>query len=345
MVGVWLDALTPKQFLFMACVAEELKGAGVDVLLTTREYDELDALATRIGIEVTPVGRHGGAALENKLEASIERMGLLYPMIKEFKPDVVATMASPEAARIAYGLGTPLIIFNDSPHSTAVARLVVPLATALYSPWPIRLRDWVEAGTSPHHYDRYKALDPVAWLRRRNIWPKRMPWEDARGAVVIRSGEKRAYYYHQGKSSEEELAMELARRFRVILLARYGALERGIQLPENVRIMGPGFFGPYMLEGALAFVGYGGTMTQEAVLLGVPALSVHPSRYRIEEYLEERRLLRRLEEIGDVVDVVEEAVRTRRDYSRMAATFERRLEDPAVFAAEKIMEEVAKQSL
>ena len=345
MVKVWLDALTPKQFLFMICVARELKRDGAEVLLTTREYDELDALASRIGGEAMPVGRYGGSTLEDKLEASIERMGLLYPIIGEFKPDIAATMASPEAARIAYGIGIPLIVFNDSPHSTVVARLVVPLATALYSPWPIRLRDWIEDGISPHRYGRYKALDPVAWLRRKHLWPNRMPWEDARDAVVIRGGERRAYYYRPGGLSEEELAEELAERFRVILLTRYEVLGRGAKLPDGVRLVGPGFFGPYMLEGALAFVGYGGTMTQEAILLGVPTLSMHPSRYRIEEYLEGRRLLHRLEGTEDVIATIEEAVRSRRDYARMAAAFERGLEDPAAFAAGRIMEEVARESL
>ncbi|MGC8555903.1 MAG: DUF354 domain-containing protein, partial [Conexivisphaera sp.] len=243
----WLDALTPKQLLLLAAIGEELRSRGAGVLITTRGYEELDPLEVRMGLRTVKVGSHGGSDLGGKLEASLRRAVELYGIVREFDPDVALTVASPEAARISYGLGIPLLTFNDSPHSVAVAKLVVPLSSALYSPWLIRKSDWLAAGVEPSRYVKYRSVDPVAWLSRRHMWPRKEPWEDAEGAIVVRAGESRAYYYGGGEEAAVELARRLARRYSVVLLSRYARMD-----VEGVRVIGPGFFGPNVLEGALA---------------------------------------------------------------------------------------------
>lgn len=295
MPRVWLDALTPKQLLFMEPVRRELNKRGFEVLFTTREYSELDHLIRRLKIDCIPVGRHGGPSLEGKLEASLNRAVMLLSIVREFRPEVVVATASVEAARLAFGLGVPLLLFSDSPHSTRVARLTVPLARVLYSPWVVKLDDWVSAGVLPNRYKTYKSLDPLAWLSRRDIWPPREDWEKLSNHVVVRLGETMAYYY-DGRHQELVLrAIDILAESiesTIVVLSRYhGGLEGIRGRAVSVRVMGPGFFGPYVLEGARLFVGGGGTMTQEAALMGVPTISLYPSVLRVEEELVKRGLV------------------------------------------------------
>lgn len=308
-------------------------------MLTTRRYDELDALEGRLGIETVKIGSHGGDSLEGKLEASITRLLGLYEVVKRFAPDVTVTTASPEAARISYGLGVPLLVFNDSPHSVAVARLVAPLAKGLYSPWLIRKSDWLAAGVIPENYSKYHAIDPVAWLRRRHLWPSKQSWEDAKNSVVIRAGESKAYYYRGTGEDAFELARLLSRDYEVVVLSRYSGRES-----SNVRVIGPGFFGPNVLEGALAFVGFGGTMSQEAILLGVPTISAYPGEYRLEQELARRGFIFKAGSLRDAVDLVHRAVDDTRRIRARAEAFNRGLVDPAKYAAHEVLHMVSRSS-
>src|SRR3989338_409287 len=102
MKKVWIEILTPKQVMMFGRLAKEL-GEEHELLITTREYKETNQLIKLKGIEANLVGRHGGGTLEGKLNAGIERMNLLNKLIQEEKPDVLVSLSSPEASRVAFG--------------------------------------------------------------------------------------------------------------------------------------------------------------------------------------------------------------------------------------------------
>ena len=83
------------------------------------------------------VGKHGGAKKSDKLKASNNRTRLLMKKIQKFSPDLVISFCSPEASRVAFGLGIKHIAFSDSPHATAVMKLSLPLVQKLMTPWII----------------------------------------------------------------------------------------------------------------------------------------------------------------------------------------------------------------
>ena len=113
---IWIDILTPKQLLFSEPIIEKL-GQKHDILCTSREYNEVTKLAKIRHFDLIFVGKHGGGDKKSKLEASIKRIEKLSKKIKKFKPDVVVSFGSPEAARISFGLGIRHIMFCDSPHA------------------------------------------------------------------------------------------------------------------------------------------------------------------------------------------------------------------------------------
>src|SRR2546422_5081980 len=118
---VWIDVLTPKHALFFEPLYRNLVRDGHELLLTTRTYREaVEALRLK-QLRFRIVGEHGGGSRYGKLLASGRRVVKLARLIESWRPDTAVSFSSPEAARVAFGLGVPHIAVNDSPHSLLVA--------------------------------------------------------------------------------------------------------------------------------------------------------------------------------------------------------------------------------
>ena len=116
------------------------------ILCTSRDYDQVTQLERIRNLKLVIVGKHGGSKSHDKLNASLHRTKLLSTRIKKFSPDITICFCSPEAARVSYGLGIPHICFSDSPHATAVMRLVIPLVQRLLIPWIIPKKEFTKFG-------------------------------------------------------------------------------------------------------------------------------------------------------------------------------------------------------
>ncbi|MGC8568652.1 MAG: DUF354 domain-containing protein [Nitrososphaeria archaeon] len=300
---IWIDALTPKHYLFTKALEDKLLGESHDIIVTTREYEELERVSRRIRLrsKVNVVGRHGGGDIRRKLEESARRTELLAGLISRLSPSLAISFGSPEAARVAFGLGIPHVLICDSPHSEFVCRLTVPLSKYLLAPWVIRKKRFTAYGISSNRIIAYRSLDPTAWLYRKEIWPEKNDIErESEGAIVIRETEHMASYVKK-HANFEDIARRVSERVndrKVILLKRY---ERKLERDGNLIIYGGDFFGPNVLEKAFAFIGGGGTMNVESVLLGVKTLSLFPYRTDIERFLERKGCVKRTESLSDLL--------------------------------------------
>src|SRR5438445_13178657 len=90
------------------------------------------------GFDLTFIGERGGKERGNQLKASLERQRNMLPLVESFGPDVAASVASADCARISFGLGFKHISINDSPHSLVAGKLSLPLSYHLLTPWIIR---------------------------------------------------------------------------------------------------------------------------------------------------------------------------------------------------------------
>ena len=142
---IWFDILTPKQLLFFEPIIKRIK-KNHTVLCTSRDYNQVTHLAKIRDLKLIKVGKHGGPKKHDKLNASLERAKSLSSRIKEFSPDITISSCSPEAARVSYGLNIDHICFSDSPHATAVMRLVIPLVQKLLIPWIIPKKEFTKFG-------------------------------------------------------------------------------------------------------------------------------------------------------------------------------------------------------
>ncbi len=284
---VWIDALTPKHYLMTRALEDSFLKDGNELFVTLREYEELQRVSGRIALNSKSVivGSHGGGDLKGKLIESGKRILELSNLIGDLKPDLSISFGSPEAARVSFGLGIPHILICDSPHSTFVCKLTVPLSSYLLTPWVIKKEKFVKYGIENKRILKYKSLDPTSWLYRKNIWPPKNRIEElSAGSIVIRESEYLASYI-KDHIDFDKFALDIADEYpdkNVVLLKRYYNVEK---ITGNLIIYGGEFFGPNVLERSYAFVGGGGTMNVEALLLGIKTVSVFSYKTDVEAYL------------------------------------------------------------
>ena len=284
---IWLDILSPKQLFLFTSLAKTLKELGHEPIMTSRHYIQLDDLLEKLSKDwdIARIGSWGGGTLEGKLRASIDRLGRLLDYIIELKPDITFSSGSVEASRISYGLGIPHILISDTPHSP-VNRLVAPLSEKVFTPWIISDDEWIKAGAHPKSIRHYRALDPCFWLK--DFKPSREQLRelglDEGEYVLLRMPETMASYLRMSDEQILNFVKSLAkilRGLRLVILCRYREqsmiIHRSLK-DEEVLVIDKPIFGQSLIYYSSIFIGGGGTMTQEAALLGVPAISIYPKK-------------------------------------------------------------------
>jgi len=284
---VWLDALTPKQARFAACLHLHLSSRGVETLVTCRSHEcTADTLALH-GVAPIVVGMYGGASLQGKLLADIERMRLLVNLVHERKPAALVSYPNPSASRVAFGLGLKYIAVSDTPHSLAASRLSLPLCDVLIAPSaisPEKFRGLLPAGTP---VVTYEGVDEAMWVRDLKPNPEELRRMGLRAEeyVVVRPEEHQAAYYTWGEGGWIGIAEALrGRGLDVLVLPRYPeqrmeALRRGFRVPEGC------VDGLSLAYYARAVVTGGGTMSREAALMGTPAFYTFPLELDVNKFL------------------------------------------------------------
>ena len=341
---IWIDILTPKQGNLFSVLSRSLTKQGYKLVLTTRLYREVNQILEAHGLRASIIGEHGGAGTEEKLLASAERVAKLAKFIDQRKPDVALSFSSPEAARVAFGLGIPHLCISDSPHAEAVSRLTIPLSERLFTPAVIPKKEWLGYGISAAKIVQYDALDPIVWLR--NFRPDRHILvkdgiKSRRKLVTVRLEESSAAYLLARKRERSMNTVSAIREMlrkeieaEIVALPRYDhqaeilrrEFKREVVIPKTL------VNGPNLLSFSSVFIGGGGTMTTEAVMLGVPSISCFPNKPTIiEEFLISSGFVVRE---TDPFRIAERAVNMLEDepYRRRirgkAKSFVERMEDP-----------------
>ena len=309
---VWIDILTPKQTLFFEPLIEALQERGDEVVVTSRRYREAELMLRKRQINAIFIGSHGGKRLDAKLTASLERSNELTEYFKQDTPDVLVSFSSPEACRVAYGLGIINLCVSDSPHAEAVSRLTVPLADCLLTPWIIPDKSWTGFGIERNKIEQYKALDPFVWLSRRDLSDKKevtLNIDKSKSTITLRLEESFASYVSSNKTTHEfVLIKRLIEEFRdqnIVILCRYSEQVDEVYKKFKGRVIVPTDVvdGVALLQSSDLFIGLGGTMTAEASLLGTPTISFFSGSYFVERYLISKGLLTKPRDVDGVIRV------------------------------------------
>jgi uncharacterized protein len=352
LLRIWFDILTPKQVMFFKPAIDILKEDSHEILSTTREYKEANELARLRQIELKIVGKHGGADRNQKLLQSANRVLKLTDLVSAFEPDVAVSFSSPEACRVAFGLGIRNVGFNDSPHACAVAKLSVPLLDLLLCPWIIPYSSWTRHGIHRRRILRYKGLDPIAWLFRLGKLPSRLPCDrnygvqknnitinNGKKTVLIRMEEAHASYIAQNRSGNSTVKMidriigNLSHIANFSILCRYEDQKSQIseRYSDRASVISNVVDGLDLISHSDIFVGAGGTMTTEAALLGKPTISIAPVSFSVEKYLVSQGLALRASTPEGLENLVRRFVADRSSGHKQvakASRIVRKMEDP-----------------
>src|SRR5213596_2606308 len=319
---VWIDILTPKHALFFEPLYRDLVRDGHEMLLTTRTYREAEEALRLKRLRYRVVGQHGGATRYGKLLASGRRVVQLAQMIESWRPDSAISFSSPEAARVAFGLGVPHVSVNDSPHSWQVARLSIPLSRYVCSPWIIQRRVWLSFGAWPDGIVAYRALDAAAWLKRHKPNP----------AVLRQLSLTRDKAPVIGPVAEEILKLKLDAQ--IVISTRYGRQAPVLRqkFGNKVRVIDHIVDSTSLLYYSTIFIGSGGTMTVEAALLGRPAISCFPGDKPLYiKYLQKKGLVKTIQSPRTIAMRVRETLASDKEMveqQKRGSQLLRRMEDP-----------------
>jgi predicted glycosyltransferase len=292
---IWFDVLTPKQLLFFEPMIKRIK-KNHTVLCTSRDYQQVTQLAKIRGLKLIIVGKHGGSKRHDKLNASLHRAKSLSLRIKGFSPDITISFCSPEAARVSYGLDITHICFSDSPHATAVMRLVIPLVQKLLIPWIIPKKEFTKFGINIKDVISYRAIDAAVIARRKISENNKIrSKKNGRKTILVRVEEEYASYSTK-KRPAIPIIKEILESFpneEIIVMGRYASQVRHLQqvFGKKIRVLNKVIDSKILLKKIDVFIGSGGTMTAESAMLGIPTISYNAIPNIIETYLVKKKLI------------------------------------------------------
>ena len=293
---IWFDILTPKQYLFFEYFIQKLRKQ-YKIVSTSRKYQQVNGIRKFGSINPIIIGKHGGKNNVNKLLASLDRTKLLTNKIEKLNPDLLISFCSPEASRVAFGLGIPHIAFSDSPHAEAVMRLSLPYAAKLLTPWIIPKSDFEGFGINRKNIISYKAID--AGIIIKNYQKNKQKKINRKKIIVIRPEESEAAYITK-KSKTIKIIKKIVDKFpeeQKIVLSRYKEQTENLRkiFGSDICLFSKPVNGKELLNNTDCFIGSGGTMTAEAGLLGIPTISLNTIPNRIEDFLVKKRIIVRSE--------------------------------------------------
>ena len=311
---VWFDVLTPKQLLFFEPMIKRIK-KNHTVLCTSRDYQQVTQLAKIRGLKLKIIGKHGGTKRHDKLNASLHRSKSLSLRIKQFSPDITVSFCSPEAARVSYGLGISHICFSDSPHATAVMRLVVPLVQKLLIPWIIPKKEFTKFGIDSKDIVSYRAID-AAIIAKRKISKnnKTRSKKNVRKIILVRVEEEYASYSTKRRPAIP-IIKEILKNFsneEIVVMGRYSSQVKHLEqvFGKKIRVLNKVVDSKKLLENTDVFIGSGGTMTAESALLGIPTISYNAVPNIIEAYLVKKKLVIRKTNPKQIANSIEKILRS-----------------------------------
>ena len=327
---IWFDILTPKQYLFFEYFIQKLRKQH-KIFCTSRKYEQVNGIRKFGSINPVIVGKHGGKNNVNKLLASLERSKLLTKRIERSDPDLLVSFCSPEASRVAFGLGIPHIAFSDSPHAKAVMKLSLPYATKLLTPWIIPKGDFAEFGIDDRNIIKYRAIDAAVIIK--NYKKSKQKKSNAKKIILIRPEETEAAYITK-KSKTVKIIKKIVEKFpdeQKIVLSRYKDQSSNLKkiFGVDISLLSKPVNGKELLSKVDCFVGSGGTMTAESGLLGIPTISLNAIPNRIEDYLVKKKIIVRSDnpdkiskEIFQSINNAQISSKRKKNAKKLVATFE-----------------------
>ncbi|CAA9529197.1 MAG: protein of unknown function DUF354 [uncultured Thermoleophilia bacterium] len=327
---VWVDLTNAPHVPVLAPVVRALRARGDDVHVTARDFAQTVELARLHDLEVTVIGRHGGASRGGKARAAVARAVRLERWARRRRLDVALAHGSTDQPLVARLLGVRATTMFDYEYAVlqhtlncrAARRVLVPDAIP-----PERLRRYGATGARLVRYPGLKEEYALADVEPDRAVLGGLGLADASPLAVLRPPPELALYHRFGNPLFEAVLRRLSGHgvARTVVLPRtaeQGDRLRALRLPR-VTVPERAVDGQSLVGVADLVVSAGGTMNREAVVLGTPVWTTFGGRLgAVDEALVRQGRLRVLRDATDV------AIRPRDGSTRARVR-----RDPAVLAA------------
>lgn len=306
-MDIWIDLSNSPHPLIFAPVARRLEERGHSLSVTARDHAQTVALARERWPEVDVLGVESPHGRGAKARASAARVRMLRRWARAHRPDVALSHNSYDQILAARSLGIPVVTAMDFEHQPA-NHLAFRLANTILLPEVLPLPLVRRRGAHPRKVRRYPGLkeelylgdfdpDPAilsrCGIQRRNGTP----------VVVARTPPSRAAYHRFGNPLFGELLRRVDEEASTVVLARHPEQYEEIDALglRNTIVPREALDARSLMYAADLVIGAGGTMTREAALLGVPAVSIYAGAPpAVDLWLESKGILTRVRTAGEL---------------------------------------------
>jgi predicted glycosyltransferase len=302
---IWVDIATPKYAHFFARLISLLKEKCLITARYSTSYTEIKEILDTYKLKYHLIGNYGGSSKKEKFLARVKRTEEFINFFEENGyPKLFISGSVADSTQVAFGLGIPIINFNDTPialkanyqniHNdlTAVSRLTIPFSDIVFYPFVLPKDLFICAKESI----KFNFIDVCLWMKDikkdlKNDFRNKFNIPKNRLTILIREEEYKAHYVKEKKPFIYELIKKLKNEnFNIVVIPRYESDYLKKEFPFIYVIdekLKPEEFYPFIDF----FVGGGGTMTLESVYYGIPTISMRSIWLIHDKYLIDNNLM------------------------------------------------------
>ena len=281
---VWIDIENPPQVQYLLPFRKAFEAAGLETVITARDYGSTVSMLERAGVRVNIFGTRVGKGRVRKALAAGQRARELWGFFaRTGRPDAVVS-ASRAALLVAWGLGVPSWVINDYEHAfLGLSRFT---GTTIFFPDVIDPAVYRSKGLRAEQLIAVKGIKEDLTFAGVDV-DEFAPYDigavpDGAVRVLFRPPAETSHYYRKASSTMARVTLEgLARAGALVV---FSPREPGqVALLEGL----PWKHKPLTLSRSVPFVSLlksvdlvicsGGTMLREAAYLGIPAYSIFQS--------------------------------------------------------------------
>jgi hypothetical protein len=304
---VWIDLTNSPHVLFFRPIIRRLDEAGVEAVVTARDFAQTLGLLRLYGIPHTVIGRHAGGRVAGKALGLVRRSAALWRFGRGRRFSQAVSHGSNDLAVAARLLRVHSTVIHDFEGAAGMHRINFRLADKVMVPQVIPFEALAALGLDRRRYRPYPGIKEQVTLA--DFVPDlgvatELGLDPARPIAVLRPPATMSLY-HRGLENtlfDDVLAHVRSTDAQVVLLPRTPEQARDLSGATDVIVPARPVDGPSLVYLADVVISAGGTMNREAALLGVPTWTTFAGRLgAVDRMLVEQGRMRVLERPDQVV--------------------------------------------